>query len=258
MTKIHPIEIEPDLSREAKTPKPRRRIAAIAYGRWASYAAAGVATAVGSTPSSEAEIVYSGPINQTFNDPTAGDGPMQGYFQLDRPGNSLNPAHNRLANGNNLAAFFVYGNSNGIVGFRASPPGSPGLFFPYVSKLPYGQLISTRPFLAPGAMYPGVGGTLALGNGAASGYPNAQWQSPGVGFVGFKFNNGDGNRYGWARLDMSGAPNNTFTFVDFAYGNVGDTIFAGQVPEPGSLALLALGGAGLLVWHKRRAAASAI
>ena len=54
---------------------------------------------------------------------------------------------------------------------------------------------------------------------------------------------------------MDGAPGNTFTLVDYAYGDVGDGITAGQVPETGSLALLALGGVGLVAWRKRRAKA---
>ena len=53
---------------------------------------------------------------------------------------------------------------------------------------------------------------------------------------------------------MDGAPGNSFTVVDYAYGDAGDSVDTGQVPEPGSLALLALGGAGLIAWRKRRSA----
>ena len=51
--------------------------------------------------------------------------------------------------------------------------------------------------------------------------------------------------------------------VDYAWGDLGDQVRTGQtssagdqveaIPDQGSLGLLALGGAGLMAWRKRRA-----
>jgi hypothetical protein len=94
-------------------------------------------------------------------------------------------------------------------------------------------------------------------------YNSGNFATPGEGFVGFKFNNGDGMRYGWARLEMGKYPKHNFELVDYAWGDPGERVVAGQtalghgaelpVPVSGSLGLLALGGAGLMAWRKRRA-----
>jgi hypothetical protein len=107
-------------------------------------------------------------------------------------------------------------------------------------------------FVTPGAsaFFPGYG-TMAF----RGGYINSQWLAAGVGFVGIRFNTGAGIQYGWVRLDMAGSPDNHYTMVDFAWGDVGDTILTGQIPEPGSLALLAVGAVGLFAWRKHRAKA---
>jgi hypothetical protein len=81
--------------------------------------------------------------------------------------------------------------------------------------------------------------------------------SPGIGFIGFKFNSGKGTQYGWVRLQMNGpAKGNTFTLIDYAFADVGEAIATGQIPEPNSLAFLAFGAAGLLAWRKWRARSS--
>ncbi|XAM01500.1 PEP-CTERM sorting domain-containing protein [Phycisphaeraceae bacterium D3-23] len=65
---------------------------------------------------------------------------------------------------------------------------------------------------------------------------------PGSGFIGF---NNAGN-LGWIQLANVDASAGTLTVVDWAFEDSGGAINAGQVPEPGSLALLGLGGLALL------------
>ncbi len=119
-------------------------------------------------------------------------------------------------------------------------------------KLTLGANINAQAFVPINRVsgYADVPGYLAAGNA----YGN--WRQAGTGFLGFRFNNGGGDQFGWVRVTTNGAPGNTFTVVDYAWAGVGETIFAGQVPEPGSLGLLALGGAGLIAWRRRRAAAA--
>ncbi len=86
------------------------------------------------------------------------------------------------------------------------------------------------------------------------GYGNDQFLGTGIGFIGIRFN---GNQYGWIRVNMNGAPLNSFTIVDYAFTDTpGESLFAGQtisaVPEPSSLAALAIGAAAVAGWRRLR------
>ena len=137
--------------------------------------------------------------------------------------------------------------------------------FVLASRLQYGAFISNKPFTTAHR------GVLAIASHDFCD-PNFGWigrfDGLGVGYIGFKFNNGSGDQYGWVRIRMEGGLNinQNFKLIDYAWGDVGDRIRAGQissdemvpqesndiVPEEGSLGGLALGAAGLLAWRKRR------
>lgn len=110
--------------------------------------------------------------------------------------------------------------------------------------------------------------------------PNGKFRHPGTGYIGFTFDSGNGRQYGWVRIRTNGAPEYRFILHDYAWADPGESIRTGQkrsgadpgesvqtgqkdssgqmttVPDRGSLGLLALGGAGLIAWRKRRAAAT--
>lgn len=74
-------------------------------------------------------------------------------------------------------------------------------------------------------------------------------------FVGFRFNIGANTHFGWLRLSVGPG---SIDFVSAAWENTPNTaIAAGAVPEPGTLALLSIGAAGVLgtVIRRRRSAA---
>jgi hypothetical protein len=236
----------------------RRKAASIAPGRWAAYATAGAASAFTCANSAEATIHYSGRINEVFN----GCDRITATFPLDQPGNFF-----RLKDSVEFCATLYGGGAYfGIVGLAGAsfagfynPSCNPSNELASVSRLERGNLVSNRPFV------PGQSGNIGLATfDRCGGGLVGQFDGKGVGYIGFKFNNGSGDQYGWVRIQMQHGfnPNQVFQLKDYAYGDVGDRIRAGQissnelVPEEGSLGWLALGAAGLLAWRKRRSRAA--
>ena len=190
------------------TQKLRRKSAAsVNNSRWAAYVTAGAATALGCAATAEADIHYSGLVNQLFNAPPGGS--THQAFNL-APGASFVPLHVATASGFGASprSDFVVLISAAFNGFTSG--------YAYVSRLAVGQNPATHPFInSVGGFFPGYG-TLAF----RGGYGNDQWLNAGEGFVGFRFNIGDGVQYGWVHLAMNGSPLNSFTLVDFAWGDL--------------------------------------
>ncbi len=221
----------------------KTKSASISNSRWLAYASAGAASAFAAANSAEGKIHYSGPIKQIFNECDAAS------FRLDRPGDFIRLRHSSLL----LCSTSFFGNAFfNVVGIAGA---SIAGFYDEcghvsASNLERGQRISSRPFL-PAQPPP-------WGSADLAGYCPGQFLG-GIGFIGFKFNNGSGDQYGWVRIQVKPGASHQYPFklLDYAYGDVGDTIAAGQKsghnkPELESLGGLALGTLGLLAWRKSR------
>jgi hypothetical protein len=237
-----------------KTRPSRRQTAKVSHSRWVAYATASAATALGASHSAEAAIHYSGIVNQKFP-------PHRGTlrtFPLDQVDDFLVFEHDPL----HVYRFFVdYFRVQGVASaaFRSAGSTVDSNDW-YVSKLRFGQNISSGGF-RNASLY----GLMAFEN--YFGRDFGPWSGTGIGFVGFRFNNGVGPQYGWARVRVKGAGfSNAFEVLDYAYADPGEPITAGegisgeddqdisedQGPDEGSLGGLALGAVGLLAWRKSR------
>ena len=219
----------------------RSKPASIGKTRWVAYAAAGAATALAGSQSVDAAIHYSGVLDVHF----PADRERIKAFPLDQPGDSLFFEHIFPCEG---ALFYI--NGIGSAAFR----GYAG-YVSLVSKLSFGQNISLGRFGTQGYGWLAATETCFSNSGP--------WRDRGTGYVGFRFNNGAGIQYGWARVQMLGeSEGNAFRVVAYAYADPGEPITAGQrpfdeqAPDKGSLGWLALGAAGLLAWRKRRGQAT--
>jgi hypothetical protein len=235
---INPVATAADsttLTQLSSQPKRSRAGAQVSQPRWLAYAVAGTAAAFAGGQPVQADIHYSGILDEKFPQ----DASISKSFQLDQPGDVL------------LLRHFAY-TSIGFADFLFNPISFASFVGYYrdvffASKLTFGRNLSTAAFISTS------GFSIQL---ASAG--NGQWTEPGKGFIGFKFNNGAGPQYGWARLKMGGVDKkNRFKLIDYAYADVGEPLFTGQTsslqePGVGSLGYLAFGAVGLVTWRKRR------
>ena len=244
-----------------------RKPAVITNSRWLAYATAGAASTFTGANSAEATIHYSGRIDLNFGIRF----PQSVHFQLDQPGDSFLLKHSDDFSGRRsyqgYAHFGVLGPAGAsFAGFFNTYNPCPSAHVFLVSKLNGGQLISRRPFTAQNS------GLIAGFAPYCTSQYIGQFDYGDVGFIGFRFNNGTGNQYGWVRIKMREGFRiyRAFWLVDYAYADPGEPIRAGQtssngmvpeegndvVPQEGSLGALALGAVGLLAWRKRQSQAA--
>lgn len=230
-----------------------RKVSAITLPRWTGYAAAATAAGFVAAPAAEAEIHYSGLINQHVA------GRHDVTIPLDPAGASFVAGHNNYVAGSSSFSAGGVAFLDFTAAQSASIAGATGCSEDTVcaSNLKRGDAISVRAF-APGL------GVLAYDDYFNFWNSFGAFRYRGFGIAGFKFNNGAGVQYGWVRVKMMGPRRNNYSVFDFAYGDPGERVFAGQksssestpsqksAPSLESLGGLALGAAGLLAWRRQK------
>jgi hypothetical protein len=235
--------------------KQHRKINSIANGRWTAYATAAAATGFAATHTAEATVHYSGPINQRV----AG---VHGFdFDLGSGGVRITVSHHWNYKGPSTS------HDGGEAHFGIFGPGAAfkGTYSCDGADEPSASNLNPREAISDGPFFPG-NAVLAIAYGCHGYSGEGQFRAVGIGIVGFKFDTGAGVQYGWARINMqpSGSdpdeagPNYYFRLVDYAYGDPGEIVIAGQkesrssAPALESLGGLAVGAVGLLAWRRER------
>lgn len=118
----------------------------------------------------------------------------------------------------------------------------------YPNRLAFGVSVG-----ATNTFSPAMSNINSLANIAGAGLPGAQWAASDVGYMGFLFNPTNTLPvYGWAQFSVP-ADGQTMTLVNYAYENSGTAIITGAIPEPGTVAMGAI-GAGFFFLVRRRQA----
>jgi hypothetical protein len=225
-----------------KTPRVIKSVC-LSETRWLAYATAGVASAFGLSSTAEAEIHYSGNV----------------LIRLTGNARATLP----LSNGASLVFENVFRGSTflqdcyfsikGVISASAQE----GSIHSWLWVLHLGENVSTGTFGSV-AGNPDRGIVFRFWS---DGYFQPYYGTRG--FIGFRFNTGNGPQYGWVRIQTRRDPNNRAheLIKDYAWGDVGDVILAGQKHSleqgnadsvSGSLGQLAFGAQGLDAWRTQR------
>jgi hypothetical protein len=224
--------------------KSHRKINSISSGRWTAYMAAAAASSFAGAGSAEAEIHYSGNV----------DIQLTGNARASLP----------LSNGASLVFRNIFGgfSSHYLQDFfffmRGVTSGSAweGPIHHWIVPLGKGENVSAGRFYSVAGNTHGIIFT-AFSDGYFQPYYGTR------GFIGFRFNTGNGTQYGWARIETKRDINYHAheTIKDYAWGDPGDAILTGQKHslQPasansvlGSLGQLAFGAQGLDAWRTQR------
>jgi len=248
-----------------KTKSRLRKPSALSTARWTSYAIAAGATAVAGTPTAEAEIHYSGLVNFKFDKKSPGS--ETHIFALSQ-GAVLFAGRSVRGPVDNSATLAIEGAAVSNE-FRIY---SPSFADSVAASLPGGAVVS-QGYFNHSFMHAAVGRLQDY----ACEFPG--FQGPGIYYAGFRFNTGAGTQYGWVRIRWAGCSFNGYVLRDYAWGDPGDQIKAGQTQldedgaqgapqaaksagaapladSQGSLGLLALGAVGLQAWRSSRRSVS--
>ena len=213
------------------SPQNRRLLSPRIDGRLAAYATvAGAALAAPAIPSSDATIIWSGPVNINIPSTTAG---IYLNIATGQSGGNTVPGWNVNPWGSAFLDMF----NPSLPGGSVYVGSATGYF-----NLPMGTLISGASTFTSGGNDPAFALNLNSSNN----------------LIGFQFQNSVSNtlEYGWMRISLAGTSGaQPRAIVEYAYENSGAGIMAGAIPEPSTLALLgvmAAGALGVRAWRKRK------
>ncbi|XAM01504.1 PEP-CTERM sorting domain-containing protein [Phycisphaeraceae bacterium D3-23] len=208
--------------------------------KYSVMAAAGAAATVGLSAS--ATIIASGPQNIVIN---TGD-PL---LNIDMDGDGATDVNFAVGTFGAANTPFLYAGA----AFLGDGPAvyTSASNFPYASNLALGDTIdASRSFNVGSSTTAGPvlgAGTMVYGSFGAFAAPSTG------GYLGYTFFAGNGVGQVFAWIEVANVSTTQMTVVQWGYEDAGTGIDAGAVPEPGSLALLALGAVGVMSRRDRKA-----